>query len=202
MIKPTEIIAGAIAIYEDVFSNDMVNQIVSDFENLAKNPKENVFFERAKINVPVTQEKTYSDIRTNSYILLTQHINDDERVLNLNNVFNELLQQVIPGYIDIFDISEKLYVNESINLLRYQTGQEFKSHYDGSTISKRAVSPILYINDDYTGGEIEFTNFNIKIKPKAGTLMVFPANYAYTHIAHPVKTGTKYALVTWLHDRE
>ena len=44
-------------------------------------------------------------------------------------------------------------------------------------------------------------NFSIKIKPSPGMLAIFPANYAYSHIAHPVKTGTKYAIVTWLHDQ-
>jgi predicted 2-oxoglutarate/Fe(II)-dependent dioxygenase YbiX len=63
------------------------------------------------------------------------------------------------------------------------------------------LSPILYLNDDYTGGEIEFVHHGITIKPSPGMLVLFPANYAYSHIAHPVKTGTKYAIVTWLHDQ-
>jgi predicted 2-oxoglutarate/Fe(II)-dependent dioxygenase YbiX len=33
-------------------------------------------------------------------------------------------------------------------------------------------------------------------------LILFPSNYAYSHIAHPVTSGTKYAMVTWIRDRE
>jgi predicted 2-oxoglutarate/Fe(II)-dependent dioxygenase YbiX len=60
---------------------------------------------------------------------------------------------------------------------------------------------LIYLNDDYEGGEIEFVNFDIKIKPKAGTLIMFPSNYPYSHIAHPVISGTKYAVSTFLHER-
>jgi predicted 2-oxoglutarate/Fe(II)-dependent dioxygenase YbiX len=60
---------------------------------------------------------------------------------------------------------------------------------------------LLYLNDDYSGGELEFRNFQLKISPKKGMLLLFPSNFAYAHIAHPVTSGTKYAFVTWLHDR-
>jgi hypothetical protein len=33
-------------------------------------------------------------------------------------------------------------------------------------------------------------------------LILFPSNYAYSHIAHPITNGTKYAMVTWIKDRE
>ena len=46
------------------------------------------------------------------------------------------------------------------------------------------------------------TNFDIKIKPQPGMLILFPSNFAYTHIAHPVTSGSKYALVTWIKDRD
>ena len=80
-------------------------------------------------------------------------------------------------------------------------GQEYKAHADGGTATKRSISPILYLNDDYEGGELEFVNFGLKLKPKPGMLVLFPSNYPYRHIAHPVTDGTKYAIVTWLHDQ-
>jgi predicted 2-oxoglutarate/Fe(II)-dependent dioxygenase YbiX len=86
-------------------------------------------------------------------------------------------------------------------MLRYRGGQEYKAHFDGTTGSGRSVSAIVYLNNDYEGGHVEFTNFGVKIKPEPGMLLLFPSNYAYTHIAHPVTDGTKYAIVTWLHDR-
>ena len=66
----------------------------------------------------------------------------------------------------------------------------------------RSVSAICYLNDDYEGGELEFVNFKLKIKPQAGMMILFPSNFAYMHIAHPVTSGTKYAMVTWIRDRQ
>ena len=59
----------------------------------------------------------------------------------------------------------------------------------------------VYVNDNFDGGVLEFKNKDYSVKPEPGMLILFPSNYAYTHIAHPVETGTKYAVVTWLHDR-
>jgi len=31
-------------------------------------------------------------------------------------------------------------------------------------------------------------------------LIIFPSNYAYRHVAHPILSGTKYAMATWVTD--
>ena len=104
------------------------------------------------------------------------------------------------SYAKQFGINESLW-HEGYQILKYSDGQSYKPHYDGSTRLGRAISALVYLNDDYEGGEIEFVHFGIKIKPQPGMLILFPSNYAYTHVAHPVTQGTKYNLVTWIHDR-
>lgn len=44
----------------------------------------------------------------------------------------------------------------------------------------------LYLNDDFEGGELEFQNFPIKIKPKAGMLVGIPSGKKYTHKVNKV----------------
>jgi predicted 2-oxoglutarate/Fe(II)-dependent dioxygenase YbiX len=90
--------------------------------------------------------------------------------------------------------------HEGYSLLKYKNNEEYKVHYDGTSASKRVISAIAYLNDDFEGGEIEFVNFGIKIKPQAGMLILFPSNFTYSHVAHPVTSGTKYAMVTWLQE--
>ena len=118
---------------------------------------------------------------------------------NIHNQMYLLLAASTVPYARKHDIDQLHH--EGYNMLRYSGGQEYKAHADGTTAGGRAVSAILYLNDDYEGGEVEFVNFGVKIKPKAGMLLLFPSNYPYTHIAHPVTSGTKYAIVTWIHDR-
>ena len=88
-------------------------------------------------------------------------------------------------------------------MLRYGQSQEYKKHYDGQGATvNRIMSAVCYLNGDYEGGEIEFPYHKVTIKPEPGMLILFPSNYAYSHVAHPVKSGTKYSLVTWLRDSQ
>jgi predicted 2-oxoglutarate/Fe(II)-dependent dioxygenase YbiX len=193
-IEPTEIVAGCIAIYRDVWDNPQ--ETINTIEQITSNPTSNVTFTKANLS-----DGRYDDHRTNSHLSLTEagKINEEFRILN--NKYFDLLFSATNYYTNKFINNDPYYFIEQFNLLKYQTGQEYKAHFDGGTQTRRSISPILYLNDEYTGGELEFVFHDIKIKPSPGMLVIFPANYAYSHIAHPVKTGTKYAIVTWLHDQ-
>lgn len=203
-LEPTNIYAGCIAEFENVWpdSFDLIAQIEEEVESNSE-----VNFEKAVV-VEHIHEATgeavtkLSKHRTNSHLGIDSigRSGNSDFFRNLSNKFFLTTIATSEGYRKRFNISEPAYFIEGFNLLRYQGGEEYKAHYDGPTSSHRALSPILYLNDDYTGGELEFVNFDLKIKPKAGSMYIFPSNYPYAHIAHPVETGTKYAIVTWLHD--
>lgn len=198
--QPTEIVAGAIAIYENIWENpqediNKINNIVSDKDS-------GVYLIKSQTNGDIsTGDRSVQSARTNQSFSLTHSAQINEDLRKINNKFYEKIVKGVSTYCDIFHIEEELSDVEEYQLLKYSGGQHYDAHYDGGTGSARSVSPILYLNDDYEGGEIEFVNFGIKIKPKAGSLLVFPSSYPYRHIAHPVTNGTKYAIVTWLHDR-
>ena len=61
----------------------------------------------------------------------------------------------------------------------------------------RDYSILLYLNEGYIGGEIDFPNFGLKFQPKKGLLLAFPSDARYVHAARPVTAGTRYALVSW-----
>ena len=54
-------------------------------------------------------------------------------------------------------------------------------HHDPGLESNILISFSLYLNDDFDGGELEFANLPIKIKPKAGMLVAIPGGEIYTH---------------------
>jgi len=125
---------------------------------------------------------------------------DNQAMKDIHNQMYFLLLATTIPYTERYDIHELLY-HEPYQALKYRPNEEYKGHYDGGTASGRAISAVVYLNDDYEGGHIEFPNFKIKLKPEKGMLILFPSNFAYKHIAHPVTSGTKYSLVTWVHDR-
>ena len=193
-IQPNEILAGSIHVYYDVWPN--YDETISMLEEVTKDPESGIRWSRAvTLGNNNSQKRTNLDLgvtrsalETGNYILKEIH----------NQMFLLLVSTAVP-YSNKFDTGSLWH--EYYNALKYSGGTEYKAHADGDTATQRSVSAIIYLNDNYEGGELEFVHFGIKVKPKAGSLFLFPSNYAYTHIAHPVTSGTKYALVTWLQDQ-
>ncbi len=194
-LHANETVAGCIDIFKNVWPNP--EETIQMVEETCFDPESGMNWERATtIGHGVNQT-----VRTNHHLgISTAAEQGHEIAKNVHNQMYMLLLASTLPYINKYGIEETLW-HEPYNMLRYSGGQEYKAHYDGSTGSARALSAILYLNNDYEGGQVEFVNFNVKIKPEPGMLLLFPSNYAYTHIAHPVTSGTKYAIVTWLHDR-
>ncbi len=59
-------------------------------------------------------------------------------------------------------------------------------HQDPGLEENILCSFSLYLNDDFEGGELEFGNVPIKMKPKAGTLAVIPGGDKYKHRVNKV----------------
>jgi predicted 2-oxoglutarate/Fe(II)-dependent dioxygenase YbiX len=87
----------------------------------------------------------------------------------------------------------------NIHLLKYGVGGFLPAHQDHG-VSSRVLSTVMYLNDDYEGGEIEFVNSGVKIKPPAGSVIFFPSNYLYVHEVHPITSGFRYSLPHWFHN--
>lgn len=50
---------------------------------------------------------------------------------------------------------------------------------------------VVYLTDDFTGGEFYFSNFDYEIKPSAGTVISFPANHFYSHGVNRLISGER-----------
>ena len=59
------------------------------------------------------------------------------------------------------------------------------------------LANILYLNDDFTGGELFFPDFDFQIKPKPGMLVSFPGNTHYLHGVRETKGNTRYSCSLW-----
>lgn len=55
-------------------------------------------------------------------------------------------------------------------------------------------SSVFYINDNYTGGELFFPEYDITIKPKAGDFITWPSNAKYLHGVTSVIDGYRYTM--------
>ena len=55
----------------------------------------------------------------------------------------------------------------------------------------------LYLNEDFEGGELYFSQYDVTFKPKAGMMIYFPAGANYQHRVNYVTSGTRYATTTF-----
>ena len=194
--SPDATVAGCIDIFENIWPDP--KDIILKVEKECLTPDSGAYWTRAE----TTGSGPYQEARTNKLmpVSLLADVSNNLLLQNIHNQFYTILLASTVPYAKRYGIEEAFY-HEGYNLLKYNNGQEYKKHYDGGTKIGRAISAVMYLNDDYEGGEIEFPNFNVKIKPEAGMLILFPSNFAYAHVAHPVTSGTKYALVTWIRDQ-
>ena len=97
---------------------------------------------------------------------------------------------------------------EPVQFLGYPVGGHYKGHNDGEIFNdktrqwektmERDVSFLFYLNDQYGGGELEFYDLGLTIKPKKGMMIAFPSYKEFSHMVHPVTWGHRYTLVSWV----
>ena len=80
----------------------------------------------------------------------------------------------------------------------YNKGAFMIPHIDDSVpeYGKCVCTAIIYLNDDYEGGEIFYPDLGKSYKPKAGTLIVHPGDFL--HEVKPVISGSKYIIAMGL----
>lgn len=196
-LYPDATVGGCIDIFENVWPEPQ--KTIAAVEKEVENLNSGVHWKRAE----TIGDGAYQKIRTNQLMEITHlaHVAENSVLQNIHNQFNLALLAASNPYLLRYKLKERLW-HEGYSLLKYSEGEQYHGHYDGGTDTGRAISALLYLNDDYEGGELEFPHFDVKIKPQAGMLILFPSNFAYFHIAHPVTKGTKYGLVTWIRDRQ
>lgn len=90
---------------------------------------------------------------------------------------------------------------DKMSILKYEKAGFLSEHIDHGT-SSRTLSVVLYLNDNYTGGEINFPHVanGITIKPEAGSAIFFPSNFVFTHSVNEISNGVRYSLPNWYHN--
>lgn len=80
---------------------------------------------------------------------------------------------------------------KTFSIRRWDSGGSMGPHED-TYVGERdfGISAVVYLNDDYEGGELYFPDYNVKVKPSAGSIVFFPSNTK--HEALEVKSGYKY----------
>lgn len=125
---------------------------------------------------------------------------------DVTDIYARLITNIInPSY------GFEIHSSEPPSLLKYEKGGHYLPHVDGFSQWKsptgeviwrksvdRDLSTVIFLNDNFQGGEFVFPDFRIKITPEPGMLICFPSNQYYNHGVYPVKAGTRYSMVNWM----
>lgn len=103
---------------------------------------------------------------------------------------------------------------ESLSVTRYNKDQYEKVHHDACTSNLRCkgndrvyrrATIMLYLNDNYVGGDLKFPHLNIKVKPETGKCTFFYNVNAKgweimeaQHDSLPVQEGVKWMCTLWI----
>lgn len=85
-----------------------------------------------------------------------------------------------------------------LQVLRYRPDGYYRPHRDenGQGEKIRIWTVLVYLNDDYLGGQTHFDEGDRLVTPRLGRAVVFDSRHRHT--AQPVLEGTKLVCVFWL----
>eukprot|EP00850_Spirogloea_muscicola_P000451 SM000002S05531 [mRNA] locus=s2:683002:684732:+ [translate_table: standard] len=95
-----------------------------------------------------------------------------------------------------------------LQLVRYEEHEQYKAHFDrNSAASHSALATVLiYLNDDYCGGQTQFPAIDLVVTPVKGKAVVWRTQFDKAgkpdkkaeHAGLPVTCGKKYILTQWV----
>ncbi len=168
------VIDSDIYVIEGFLSSEECDDFITSCEGMG--------FERAKVNLDGRQVEM-TMVRNNERVLKTDH-----------NLANQLWLKLRTVHPTVFGNSTAVGLNELFRFYKYSVGERFKRHRDGSFVrNEREFSCftfMVYLNDDFSGGETAFEN--AVITPKKGMALVF--KHERKHEGKSLIDGVKYVL--------
>lgn len=117
----------------------------------------------------------------------------DRAIAKLSTVLNEQLGPQPPLYSDL------------INYARWPPGYELQPHADSENPNGaphpypwRDFATVIYLNDDYEGGEIHFPNLGLELKPQPRMLVIFPGTMFFLHGVRRVTRGMRHTIASFI----
>lgn len=143
----------------------------------------------------------------------------DNRVFNVSTIGNSYSKELGDTFYRIRGriskaISELYSVShaypDTTQLVRWFPGLEQAPHADDMTnadghewFHHREYGAIIYLNDDYSGGETYYPQHNFSISPKAGMLAIHPGDPNHMHGVTKIDGGIRYTISSfWTTNKE
>jgi hypothetical protein len=115
----------------------------------------------------------------------------DDKIFKIND--EQCWKSLTKKVNDFFE--NKYEVNPMYAIQRQQPNTFLKIHFDQGNNPDLEKAVIIYLNDNYNGGELFFPDHNFEIKPPAKSMIIFPGTEDYMHGVKEVLDGpTRYVM--------
>ena len=127
------------------------------------------------------------------------------------NLFNDYFKSLNECFVNYKE--QYLFLNTFLkkthighfNIQKYLPGDHFSSlHSERTDLSNlhRIFAWMTYLNDVEDGGTTDFDYYKIKIQPKVGKTLIWPAEWTHAHTGSILNSGSKYIITGWIHFAE
>lgn len=112
----------------------------------------------------------------------------------------EYTLKVLSIYQKVHNVVCQRYTDFRVN--RYGSGGYMSEHIDnihhshGQQYGYPHLSVLLFLNEDYEGGE--FVVADNEYKTEKGSAIIFPSNFMFPHKVNKIEYGTRWSVVSWL----
>ncbi|CAF2806600.1 unnamed protein product [Rotaria sp. Silwood2] len=169
----------------------------------------NVFTpEECKQWINMTEERGYSPALINlgvQQVLMSNIRNNDRCMINDVAMAQTIFERIKTYLPNVFKNHQLVGLNERLRFLRYDPGQKFEKHLDGTyyrddgSLERSYITIQLYLNEGFQGGETTFVHVldatkNVSCIPRTGMVLVF--QHDLLHEGSPLMKGRKYTVRT------
>lgn len=135
--------------------------------------------------------------RKDSWINLANAISDDA----LKKELYDGLNSCVAKYCEKYNVLQSMPLGSYILKMQKTepSGGYHVWHHECALYDQthRVLVWTIYLNDIKEGGETEFLYQGMRLKPKQGTVSIFPAHFTHTHRGNPPLKENKYILTGW-----
>jgi hypothetical protein len=177
-----------IGLYDNALSEEECHRVIDAFDNIEANEKE---------KVEASQHRYDGELKRKDYsIFASQHLPEIQQLVG------DRLHDCLMLYCEHYFVLKGLKA-ASLEVKLQRTPPRGGYHIwhceqDGLDVASRVLVWTIYLNDiPYNEGETEFLWQGIRINPKAGRCVIWPASFTHHHRGNPVYTHDKYIATGW-----
>lgn len=177
-----------VKIFTDVLPKETIDLFVSVLSEYENNTSPAL--------VGTSDQIINQEYRITEWIPLSDDIRDNLKN-SIAEFYNNFLIQTYKSNIKNIENPQFLYYNVGG---KYDVHNDSEDWIDGklTRVCNRDITILIYLNDNFHGGELIFPDYNVTITPKSGMIIAFPSYIEFSHKVNPISVGERFNIVSWI----